>query len=125
MQEVLPHQPDKHCYLASRGIPPQLLQAAIAAIAPRLSPQSVLAVVLANRDASGQQGMILASEGVAFRIHDALRGNFRWHDLWGAGTSRRQFEILLANRQRFRFDQAFADVSLPLEALFDGISKFE
>jgi len=124
VEEVLPHRPDKHCYLASRGIPPQLLQTALAAIAPRLSPQGVLALVLANRDASGQQGLILASEGVAFRISDTLRGTFRWSDVWGAGTSRRQFEILLAKGQRFRFDQAFADHGLQLEALFDGIAKF-
>jgi len=117
------HLPDKLCYLAANGIPGHILQASVAAIAPGLNSASVLAVVLANKDASGRQGMIIAADGVYYRLSDALQGKFRWPDIWGAGTSRRQFEILLTNRQRLRFDEAFSENGTPLEALLDGLAK--
>lgn len=123
MQQLFAHQPDKQCYVAAAGIPPQILQAAIATMAPNVNPQNVLGLALANSDANGQAGMIFALDGVYFRVSDSLRGAFRWQDLWGAGTSRRQFEILLTNRQRLRFDEAFADNGLFVERLLDGVAK--
>ncbi|WP_425615799.1 DUF3239 domain-containing protein [Anatilimnocola sp. NA78] len=119
----LQHQPDKLCYVATSGIPSHLLQAAVAAIAPGVNSASVLAVVLANKDASGKQGMLMAADGVYYRLSDAVHGKFRWQDIWGAGTSQRQFEILLTNRQRLRFDDAFRENGTALEQLLDGLAK--
>lgn len=121
--QVVQHQPEKYCYVAGQGIPPEIMQNALATIAPNLNPQSVLAVVLANSDASGKQGMILTGEGVFFGLSGTLRGAFRWQDVWGAGRTRYQLEVLLTNGQRWRFDEAFGENSQMLEKLLDGISK--
>ncbi|WP_254513317.1 DUF3239 domain-containing protein [Anatilimnocola floriformis] len=123
LPHVVKHLPDKYCYLAAHGIPPQILQTALPSIAPSVNPHSVLALVLANSDASGKRGMIMTGEGIFFHVSDTLRGAFRWQDLWGAGYSRYQFELLLINGQRWRFDEAFGENSQMLETLLDGISK--
>jgi hypothetical protein len=122
VHELLSHSPATGCYLGA-GISPPLLQTALHTFATGLSPQQVIALILPEGDASGQRGLLIATEGICWSLSETQRGAFRWSDLWGAGYALEELEILLTNGTRLRLGNAFGKQSIALEALLDGLAK--
>jgi hypothetical protein len=121
--DYLPHGADNRCWISTRGIPPYLLQSAVAAMAKGAASGEPLALVLANGDKLASTGLLLTTTGGYFQLASGLQGAFRWSELAGAGNATDGLEVVLTSGARFRWGEEFGKFSNALEAVLDGIAK--
>lgn len=120
----LTHDPENLCYLASEGIPPEMLQK----IAAVVDPARVLAVIGALRHLNVDAGkiMILAQEGIYHNFVNNSYDQIPYENLQGIYYNGTNFEITFRNGTRVHTSHTpNAGPAWELEALLNVVTGVE
>jgi hypothetical protein len=123
LSDYLRHGAEKRCWLATHGIPPYLLQSAMASISRGAVAGEVLGLLLAEGDSRASTGLLFTSGGVLFRFADGQSGGFRWNEMAGAGNTIDGLEVLLKTGARLRWGKQLGKFADNVEAVLDAIAK--
>lgn len=100
LQASLGHQPASGRYLAKVGIPPPVLHAAQASYASDLAAEAILALVKCDHEATGRLSLLFTLTGLRFKVRDDLVSDVAWSDLWSAGLTGKELEIVMTTGLR-------------------------
>jgi len=105
---ILPHNPEKGCYLAREGIPPKAWSQ-VQPYAAAIDPSRTLAFIGSSR--GNNYGVVLSLDGVCLHAPTVPPMQFRYRDLVGALYGYFKFELTFRNAPRVRFKDKWVDAA--------------